>query len=571
MVSAADDPELYMILAINDARFLFNEKGASAGMQCLAAEVQRIESTSPVVRMAALWRLGTLCRGVGHLADAFNHISAARTIADSSRWDYDVALLTAELGSVYVETGDPVKAIAHLEEAYRALNYLGDTQYADVILMNLALAHGRVGETSTAESLMEEAVNRQRVHAPFDRIVNGLLNLASMKKRLGKIDEASAIYEEVLDQTETDRLSTARVRALIGVGSICNVNGDHHAALGNLDRARTLATELGQTVMALDIDAKRADVHRDLGNTQLAVDLLRKTFAELSTHTYTHYTIDSGSLLERWLVEDGHHAEAYAVLKICSDLQREVYRKESERALQISSVRQNMEAERRDLSLREEERRILLHQVLPLPIADRIMAGERRIADQIDMVGILFADIVGFTQSSAGKSPSAVLEQLEELFQAVDKVVTSHGCEKIKSIGDSYMATTGTSAEQTAKDPAEAIARLARCGLDMLDLLRDAQHSHVQLRIGMHAGPVVAGVMGGMRLAYDMWGDTVNVASRMESTSAPGRFQTTSVVADLLRSMPEFKITPRDAINVKGRGAMETFWVERGDARSLTL
>ncbi len=564
LVSAEQESDLYLIHAIVDAKLLVFEKGADAGWQRLSAEEGLFDAAAPVLRMTARWRLGVLCVGAGKLAEAFNQLSEAHAIAVSNHWEYDAALLTSELGAVYLETGDPVQAIAHLEEGYHILTRLGDELYTDRLLMNLALAHGRVGETATAEALMDEAVKRQRVLAPFNKIVSALLNLAAMKKRLGKIDEAHAIYEEVLEKTEDDVRDIARVRALIGIGSIRNENGDHGAALLYLDKAKALAVELGQTVMALDIDAKRADVHREGGNKQQAVEILRATFEELRNHTYTLYTIDTGSVLERWLVEDGLQQEAYSVLKICSDLQRDVYNKESQRALQLSAVRQTMEAERKNLRLREEERRSLLQQVLPLSIADRIMAGERRIAEQIDMVGILFADIVGFTQSSSGKSPSEVLEFLEDLFHAIDDVVMLHNCSKIKSIGDSYMATSGTSVADDTDEATQSIIRLARCGLDMLDLLQSSRHAHVQLRIGMHAGPVVAGVMSGMRLAYDMWGDTVNVASRMESTSAPGRFQTTAVVADILRPLPEFRITLREAINVKGRGAMETFWVERG-------
>lgn len=564
-LSVETDAALQLIVVINDAKYLASEKGASAGLQRLAPEEHRFDAAIPQLRMAARWRLGVLNRSTGHLAEAFRDLSEAYAIATSEGWEYDVALLALEIGSVYLETGDPVKAIALYEESYDVFSRMDETNYTEIILINLALAHGRVGDKATAERLTEDAVRRYRSRAEFDKYVSGLLNLAAMKKNLGKIDEAKAIYDEVLERTEANPLRMERIRALIGTASVFNYHGDQVDALTFLERARTISVELGQEVTTLDIDAKRADVLRELGNKDESLDLLRATFAKFCTYTYTHFTIQNGEMLERWLIEDGYPAEAYDVLKICTDLQREVYKKESERALQLGTVRQNMEAERKNLRLREEERRALLQQVLPLPIADRIMAGERRIAEQIDMVGILFADIVGFTQSSAGKTPSEVLEMLEDLFQAIDEVVASQGCEKIKSIGDSYMATSATSAGHTSVDPAQSIIRLARCGLDMLDLLQTSRHAHVQLRIGMHAGPVVAGVMDGMRLAYDMWGDTVNVASRMESTSAPGRFQTTAAVADLLRSLPEFKITPRDTIIVKGRGEMATYWVERGE------
>jgi len=456
-----------------------------------------------------------------------------------------------------------VKAIACYEESHHLLDGAGDLFLADRILLNLALAHGRVGHVETAERLTEEAVDRQRAAEDTRHLFGGLLNLAVLKKQLNKVDEAQAIYDEMLRRTAAEPPSMERVRAFIGAASIHNQRGENSEALELLDQARSLAVKLELDVMVLDIDSKRADVYRDLGQAEAAVDLLQTTFDALQQHTYTQHTIIAGELLEKWLVADGRRNDAYAVLKVYSDLQREVYKKESERALELSSIRQTMEAERRDLRLREEERRNLLQQVLPLPIAERIMAGERRIAEQLDMVGILFADIVGFTQFAAGKSPSDVLESLEALFQEIDKAIGRHGCEKIKTIGDSYMATSGTSSMHISEEPAHAVARLARCGLDMLDLVRRPEHASVDLRVGMHVGPVVAGVMSGMRLAYDMWGDTVNVASRMESTSEKGRFQTTQVVADLLDATNEFLITPRDTITVRGRGQMQTFWIER--------
>lgn len=562
-ISADNDADLYLVYSIFDAKLLALEKGVGAGMKRLAAEEQRFGAASPVVRMASHWRLGLLCRGAGLLAEAFNHITEAQSVALANGWEFDLALLTSELGGAYLEAGDPVKAITQLEKAVHELTRLGDMQYTDLIMMNLALAHGRVGETDTAETLLADALSRQRKHAPFHRVVSALLNLATIKMRLGKTGEAGDIYREVLLNTEADAPTMARVRALIGIASIRSNETLFGEALEYLEQARTLASELGQPVMALDIDAKRADVHRDLGNKAQAVELLQATFAELCKHSYTLYTINAGSLLEHWLVEDGLQGEAYAVLKICSDLQREMYKQESERALQLSEVRQTVEAERKSLSMREAERRTLLQQVLPLPIADRIMAGEQRIAEQIEMVGILFADIVGFTQSSAGKPPGEVLEFLEELFRSVDHIVAKHGCAKIKSIGDSYMATSGTTVGVSREEATASIVRLAQCGLDMIGMVSSSRHANVQFRLGMHAGPVVAGVMSGMRLAYDMWGDTVNVASRMESTSLPGRFQTTSVVAEMLREQAEFTIVNRDAIHVKGRGEMETFWITR--------
>jgi tetratricopeptide (TPR) repeat protein len=153
-VSAEREPDLYVIHAIVDAKLVVFEQGADAGMQRLSAEEGLFDKVAPVILMTARWRLGILCVGAGKLAEAFSHLSEAHSIAVSNNWEYDAALLKSELGGVYLETGDPVQAIAHLEEGYHILTRLGDELYTDRLLMNLALAHG--GKASACASPLHQ-------------------------------------------------------------------------------------------------------------------------------------------------------------------------------------------------------------------------------------------------------------------------------------------------------------------------------------------------------------------------------------------------------------------------------
>jgi class 3 adenylate cyclase len=187
------------------------------------------------------------------------------------------------------------------------------------------------------------------------------------------------------------------------------------------------------------------------------------------------------------------------------------------------------------------------------------MGGETRIAERLPSVCILFADIVGFTEYAANLQPDVVLERLEVLFQQIDRIVERHGCKRVKTIGDSYMASSGSTAEETD----EHAVRMARAALEIVDIARSSS-TQFSLRIGVHIGPVVAGVMQGMLLAYDMWGDTVNVAARLETSSSPGRIHISKPMADALlqsAAASEFSIVLRGDTELKGRGVVQTFWL----------
>jgi class 3 adenylate cyclase len=197
----------------------------------------------------------------------------------------------------------------------------------------------------------------------------------------------------------------------------------------------------------------------------------------------------------------------------------------------------------------------LLRNILPDPVAERMKRGELTIADRTESATVLFADIVGFTAMSAATSPEELVGMLNDVFTRFDLLADKHGAEKVKTIGDCYMVASGILNGQD--DHAQTIAALA---LELRDALRDLRvpgSSPLQLRMGMHTGPVVAGVIGKRKFAYDLWGDTVNTASRMESHGEPGEVHCSQSVADRLQGIYEFE--DRGVIMVKGKGPMHTY------------
>ena len=201
----------------------------------------------------------------------------------------------------------------------------------------------------------------------------------------------------------------------------------------------------------------------------------------------------------------------------------------------------------------------LLLNILPAAIAERLKAGEKEpIADLFDDVTVLFADLVDFTAIAAADRPQDVVAMLNEIFSGFDALAEFHGLEKIKTIGDAYMAVAGLPVRRP--DHAKAIAECAIAMLDQIeDFNRTARH-RIALRVGIDTGPVVAGIIGRRKFTYDLWGDTVNTANRMESHGLPGHIQVTSTTRDRLRD--SFRFRKRGDIEIKGKGVMTTWLLE---------
>jgi adenylate cyclase len=200
----------------------------------------------------------------------------------------------------------------------------------------------------------------------------------------------------------------------------------------------------------------------------------------------------------------------------------------------------------------------LLANILPASVAERLKDPARNIiADKYDDASVLFADIAGFTERASDMAPDLLIRFLDRLYGDFDALVDKHGLEKIKISGDSYMVVSGV--PEPRPDHVEALAALALDMADAANQLKDSRGNAVPLRIGLASGPVVAGVVGSRRFFYDVWGDAVNVASRMESTDSVGRIQVPEDVYQRLKS--DFVLQERGPVEVKGKGVMRTWYL----------
>jgi class 3 adenylate cyclase len=283
-----------------------------------------------------------------------------------------------------------------------------------------------------------------------------------------------------------------------------------------------------------------------------AAGFFTRPVRELTAATEKLHERDFGSALVLAKRSD----ELGALARAFNDMSGRLSRAFGELARSNEVLEERVKERTAELASEQEKSERLLRNVLPAEIAERLKREPQTIAEGFDAVTVLFADIVGFTEMSARSSPIEVVRLLNEVFSAFDKLAEKHGLEKIKTIGDAYMVVGGLPVPRA--DHAAAVADMALEMQAFMHALREKQPG-LSIRIGVHTGPVVAGVIGTKKFSYDLWGDTVNVASRMESHGERDRIQLSDAAAAALRV--EFDVEERGTIKVKGRGELVTHWL----------
>ncbi|MBD2579147.1 adenylate/guanylate cyclase domain-containing protein [Oscillatoria sp. FACHB-1406] len=231
-------------------------------------------------------------------------------------------------------------------------------------------------------------------------------------------------------------------------------------------------------------------------------------------------------------------------------------------AFQLGSLLRRKQAEYRLKQEQEKTEKLLLN-ILPAPIAQRLYQGETVIADRVEEASILFADLVNFTDFSSRKTPLELVKLLDRIFSEFDLLAQKYCLEKIKTIGDAYMVVgglPGIHCAQESSSPVEAIARMALDMLTAMQQFREETGEVLQIRVGIHVGEVVAGVIGLSKFSYDLWGDAVNLASRLQSSSLPDEIQVTSEVYKRLHK--KFFFQKRELVRIKGKGQMDTYFLK---------
>jgi len=454
------------------------------------------------------------------------------------------AYITAKIGSVYASMGDNEKAIEHFERALSMHHELGERSGIAGLTFTIGGVRGNMGDVNVAlESfrkalmLYEELGDRRGIALVRSSILSALIALHA-------IAEAEALLQD-MDSMLIEEPSTILYREL-SRAAIQSLHGNDDAATHTLLAALDVAREH-------NIAATQASIHRELR------DLCQKRN-------------DFPGYIE-------HNSEFTRITE-------EINGKETATKVAMQESQRRIDAERKE----HERHMAVLHSTLPKHIADRVARGEV-VNDTFDNAAVLFLDVVGFTTHTSALDAGVVVALLQNIFTTFDAICAEHNVMKIKTIGDSYMAV-GFPSEHHVEDLATVALAMQAC-----EFTWPHTSEPVQFRIGLHVGPVVAGVLGTERLQYDVWGDTVNVASRMETSGEAGRVHVSAAFAANLQSNTEYRIQNsisesdnqeshevplvtshlslvttstslvtflRGEIDVKGKGMMKTYWLEKG-------
>ncbi len=499
---------------------------------------------------ASYGNIGVIYYYLGDLVSALDYHQRALDLSIKFDMAWMTAVSTGNIGGAYVGLGDHATGAEYFRRAIPLHEAVGNRGSIARVTGNLGIALRENGELEEAVTHFRTAYQLDRDLGNTDEMFFAAANLIYTFILCGDVDEARTIIDQLNGQSPTDPHSVALYRSALG--HMQRVDGDLDAAHRLLTEALDIAKEIGSTEITMSM-------HKDL--RELAKE--RNDF-------------------------EGYIAHNTIFLQLTEEIKGRA----------ATSRVANMQAERAMAAEREERarERAVLYSTLPKHIADRVVRGDDVSGDQYDHAAVLFLDIVGFTTHSSELPPSVITDLLGTIFAQFDEICATHGVTKVKTIGDAYLCFKGDgTSEENARGVAETAVAMQNVAIlwptsgglpgGLRGGLREG--APVQFRVGVHIGPVTAGIIGTERLQYDIWGDTVNMASRMESTGEPGRIHVSEALASFLaiarndspsvhhvereRVIPRgsevpfpipYSLFPRGEIEIKGKGLMNTYWLE---------
>jgi len=516
--------------------------------------------------------LGNVLKDMGDYSGALMLYERALDVSRQENNVPTIAKCHICIGVVYSRIGDLPSALQHYENGLDLQRSLGDREGVARAINNIGIIHQGAGDYQRAQKMFNEALALHQETNNLSGIASACGNIGALLAETGRAEDALPYFERKLDiYRGLDNLAGVAS----GYGDLATVRLD----LGMVSEAEDILQRQADMNMAdpwtlVEYFVNRGRIDEARGNTDAASVNFEQALA-IATDTGVKQASVDVLLRLRGLAQKRNDLASY--VRYNDDyvrLSEEIRGKEATQRLAVMDFERKMAEERRE----RDRERALLFGALPQQVAERMVRGEDVSGYHFDNASVLFLDIVGFTRISAGISPHRVVQFLKMIFKICDAVSAEFGLTKIKTIGDSYMAVCGVPeslddhVDRTAMSALAMVQRLERLPLQVDPVDNDTSWvkdiNELKVRIGLHCGPLIAGVVGEQRLQYDVWGDTVNVASRMESTGEPGRIQVSEAFASALRPTdsalrpPLAAIRERGYVDVKGKGQMKTFWLE---------
>lgn len=444
-------------------------------------------------------------------------------------------------------------------------------------LNNLGIAQASRGAFVLATKTFHKALSEAEADGNLNYIETALINLGSIKGVVKDLDSAYFFFTIAAKNAKKNTNVDSYMSLLINMANIDMERGKHKSALTILDSVYILADTLKSIENLANVQRSRANLYAGMNDYKSAYSYLNE-FLELNAQYLDEERVKAVTeMMEKYESEKkARQIQQLELEKLDATLKTERITNTRNRylyigiaillgALGISSRLRYVQKSRVAIQKEKDISEGLLLNILPASVAEELKQKGYAEAMHHDVTTILFSDFKGFTTISETLTAAELVEEINTCFKAFDHIMSKYGIEKIKTIGDAYMAAAGIPANNTATVMDSVMAALEmQYFIINRKLERDEkQLPSFQMRIGLHTGPVVAGIVGVKKFQYDIWGDTVNIASRMESSGEVGKVNISEATYQYIKDAPGLVFTPRGKIAAKGKGEMTMYFVHQ--------
>jgi tetratricopeptide (TPR) repeat protein len=542
--------------------------------------------------------IGLVYKSIGDYPKALHHLHRGLSLAEALGDRKHVAGATCNIGNVLRMKGDFPAALEHFHRALALCDELGDTHYAANITCSIGNVYLETSDYPVALTHYHQALALYEQLGVRSSVASVVESIGLVQFIAGDYESALSHFRQTLAVYEELGVRSGVANVTGNIGNVCNITGDRSAALSHYQRALAIHEELGargsvardtgnilnayvnlgsnaealallQTMDAMQIDEPSVRVEREQqrailqersGDLDLAMVTLQRALSEANAHGLRALSAASHKSLRDLAQKRNDFAGYIEHNNEYTRITEEINGKDTATKLAMQAKQREIDAERKE----HEKHLAVLHSTLPKEVADRVARGEV-VNDHYENASVIFLDIVGFTDISSHMSSQDVILLLDDVFSQCDAICAKYGVTKIKTIGDSYMCVSFDSVVNAA------LAAMEMSLIQYTIQNTESNPSMLQYRIGVHCGPVTAGVIGKERMQYDVWGDTVNVASRMESAGEPGRVHVSEAFAlkleePLVTRHSSLVTIDRGSIEIKGKGPMQTYWLQKSYA-----
>ncbi len=507
--------------------------------------------------------MGNSYRSLSDFSKALECFNKALEQAEHQENKQGIASAMSGMGSVYQILRDYSLALDYYSKALEIFKSQNFKQGLSSLLSNIGNVYVYLTDHDSAmEYYMQAlAIHKESGNKAGEALCYG--NISIVHQNHHDYQSALEYSDKAILKFEELGMKTSLAVEHANMGVIYILMKDYNRSNKYLTRSLQLAEEVGQKSLIASVTNLLGTLYAQEENPNQNDSLAENYFlasislsSELNNKEYEPY-----KMLSQIYKKQSRWQESQEYFEKFYDLEKEVQSQEAKKQAENMEYRRKIEESERDRQVKiarfQEQEKILLN-ILPAQIAERILEGEKQIADLHEHVSVFFSDIVGFTQLSQKISPDKLLSMLNEIFSEFDRIARKHGLEKIKTIGDAYMAVAGVPLAQ--EDHAERAAAFALDVIEYMKIYRQTSNSDLQIRVGLHCGKAIAGVIGENKFAYDLWGDSVNTASRMESHGEAGRIHVSEDFKKAL-SNSSLNFIERGEMEVKGKGMMKTYFL----------